>query len=58
MIPASSRAVLSASATGVTRVPGPYPAAIAVLIRRAFSTLVACCAISRDLAASGGSGKS
>ena len=53
-----SRAARSASATGVTRVPGPYPAAMAILIRRWVRTLAACCAISRDFAASGGSGRS
>jgi hypothetical protein len=57
-IPAPRRPALSCSATGVTSAPSPYPAAMAVLIRRLRSTAAACSAMSRDAAPSGGSGRS
>jgi hypothetical protein len=56
--PAAREAARSDSATGVTRVPGPYPAAMTVLIRRFLNTATACSAISCDAAVSGGSGRS
>src|SRR5260370_1439275 len=57
MIPVVRMAAPSGSATGVTWVPEPYPAAMAVVICRVRSTPVACSAISRDLAAFGGAGR-
>ena len=58
VMPARLIAARSFSATGVTKVPAPYPAAMAVVTCRLRSTAAACSAISRDFAGSGGSGRS